>query len=65
MKIIMNEMDVMEKIEPNKISFVKNKMENQVSLPERDLYLSDIDKQIAIRRNFILEKTKALEKKRN
>jgi septal ring factor EnvC (AmiA/AmiB activator) len=60
----MNEMDITEKIEPNKISFVKNQIENQVSLSERDLYLRDIDEQIIVRRNFILEKTKAIEKKK-
>jgi flagellar hook-basal body complex protein FliE len=60
----MNEMDVTEKIEPNKISFIKNQIENQLSLSERDLYLRDIDEQIIARRNFILEKTKAIEKKK-
>ena len=64
MNIIMNEMDVTEKIEPNKISFIKNQIENQLSLSERDLYLRDIDEQIIARRNFILEKTKAIEKKK-
>jgi len=57
-------MDVTEKIEPNKISFIKNQIENQLSLSERDLYLRDIDEQIIARRNFILEKTKAIEKKK-
>ena len=64
MNVIMDEINAVDQIAPNKMNLIKyEEPNNQLSLSERDLYLVQIEEQIKERRNLILQKTKAIEKK--